>query len=215
MLRAEIAPPSAAVPGTPARLAKVEQLAACLGRLPPAEVPVAVAHLWGELPRGALGVGWASLRGVPAPAEPPGTVELLDADAALARIQAATGAGSQGRRRSELAGLFARLTDPEQRFVTGLLSGELRQGALGGVMVEAAARAAAVPVADLRRALLVSGDLPSVAAAALEAGAEGLARVRPPLFRPLRPMLAPTAARPEGAPEGLCPGGGGWEVDGV
>ncbi|HMC09215.1 MAG TPA: ATP-dependent DNA ligase, partial [Actinomycetota bacterium] len=110
MLLAEIAATSAAVAGTPARLAKIEQLAACLRRLTPAEVPVAVAYLSGELPRGALGVGWASLRGVPPPAEPPATDELLDADAALARVQAATGAGSQGRRRSELAGLFARLT---------------------------------------------------------------------------------------------------------
>jgi len=215
MLLAEIAATSAAVAGTPARLAKIEQLAACLRRLMPTEVPVAVAYLSGELPRGALGVGWASLRGVPPAAEPPGTIELLDADAALARVQAATGAGSQGRRRSELAGLFARLTGPEQRFVTGLLSGELRQGALGGVMVEAAARAAAVPVADLRRALLVSGDLPSVAAAALEAGAEGLARFRLTLFRPLRPMLAQTAAGPEEALERICPAGVEWKFDGV
>src|SRR2546429_6568620 len=212
MLRAEIAPPSAAVPGTPARLAKVEQLAACLGRLPPAEVPVAVAHLWGELPRGAVGVGWASLRGMPPPAEPPGTVELLEADAALTRVQAATGTGSQGRRRSELAGLFARLTDPEQRFVTGLLSGELRQGALGGVMVEAVARAAAVPVADLRRALLVSGDLPSVAAAALEAGGEGLAPFPLPPFPPPPPVPAQTAPRPQGAPHAHCPARGGLKV---
>ena len=89
MLLAEIAATSAAVAGTPARLAKIEQLAACLRRLMPTEVPVAVAYLSGELPRGALGVGWASLRGVPPAAEPPGTIELLDADAALEPLRRA------------------------------------------------------------------------------------------------------------------------------
>jgi DNA ligase-1 len=159
---AAIAATSAVVATTSSRLAKIELLASCLVPLSPAEVPVAVAYLSGELPGGALGVGWAAMRDLPPPAPAPPTVTLLETETALGRIRAASGPGSQGVRRSELAGLFARLTEPEQRFLRGLMSGELRQGALGGVMVEAVARAANVPVADLRRAVLVSGDLAAV-----------------------------------------------------
>jgi DNA ligase-1 len=199
MSLAEIAATSAAVAATSSRHAKTELLAACLLPLGPAEVPVAVAYLSGELPGGALGVGWAAMRALPAPAPGPPTVTLLETEAALGRIRAAAGPGSQGVRRSELSGLFARLTEPEQRFLRGLMSGELRQGALGGVMVEAVARAAGVPLADLRRAVLVSGDLPAVAAAAVAGGREGLARFRLTPGRPLRPMLAQTATGPADA----------------
>src|SRR5438132_6546436 len=175
---AGIAATSAAVAATSSRLAKTELLAACLLPLGPAEVPIAAAYLSGELPGGALGVGWAAMRALPAPAPGPPTVTLLETEAVLGRIRTAGGPGSQGVRRSELSGLFARLTEPEQRFLRGLMSGELRQGALGGLMVEAVAHAARVPLADLRRAVLVSGDLPAVAAAAVAGGREGLARFR-------------------------------------
>jgi DNA ligase-1 len=231
---AEIAATSAAVATTSSRLAKTELLAACLLPLGPAEVPVAVAYLSGELPGGALGVGWAAMRALPAPAPGPPTVTLLETEAALGRIRTAAGPGSQGVRRSELSGLFARLTEPEQRFLRGLMSGELRQGALGGVMVEAVARAAGVPLADLRRAVLVSGDLPAVAAAAVAGGREGLARFRLTPGRPLRPMLAQTATGPADAmarirQAGTVAAGGGadgeppggplagveWKFDGV
>ena len=230
---AEIAATSAAVAATSSRLAKTELLAACLLPLGPDEVPVAVAYLSGELPGGALGVGWAAMRGLPAPAPGPPAVTLLETEAVLGRIRTAAGPGSQGVRRSELSGLFARLTEPEQRFLRGLMSGELRQGALGGVMVEAVARAAGVPLADLRRAVLVSGDLPAVAAAAVASGREGLARFRLTPGKPLRPMLAQTATGPADAlarirqagtaagesPEGGPPGGPAagveWKFDGV
>ncbi len=141
MLLEEIARVSLAVAGTSARSAKVEALADCLRNLRPEEVPVGVTYLSGTL--GRIGVGWASLQELPDPAEPPPTLELLDVDAALRRIAATDGPGSQARRKTELTQLFASATEVEQRFLVDLLHGELRQGALEGVMVEAVARAAA------------------------------------------------------------------------
>src|ERR671918_168773 len=103
-----------------------------------------VARRAGELPHSPIGVGWASLRDRPAPAQEP-SLELLEVDAALREIGAATGPGSQARRRDVLAGVLSRATEPEQRFLGSLLTGGLRQGALEGVMVEAVARAVELP----------------------------------------------------------------------
>jgi DNA ligase-1 len=211
----EIARTSAAVAGTPARLAKVELLAACLRHLAPEEVPVAVAYLSGELPQGRIGVGWAALRDRPKPAPPPPTLELLDVDAALRRIGGAAGAGSQALRRSELAGLFARATEPEQRFLVALLSGELRQGALEAVMAEAVAKAAEVPASEVRRALMLAGELGAVATAAVAEGREGLARFRLTPLRPVQPMLAQTAESLEDALARVQPAGVEWKLDGA
>lgn len=166
MLLEEIARTSADVTATRARLAKVERLAACLNRLGPDEVPVAAAYLSGTLPQGTIGVGWASLRDLPPPATS-ATLQLLEVNAALERIRTASGKGSQAARRRELSDLFARATEVEGRFLIDLLQGELRQGALEGVMVDAVARAAGVSPGDLRRALMLAGDLGIVARAAL------------------------------------------------
>ncbi len=212
---AEIASTSAAVAATSSRLAKIDLLAGCLRPLGAGEVPIAVAYLSGELPGGSIGVGWATMRNLPPPAPPPGAVGLEEAQATLERIRDASGAGSQALRRAELSALFGRLTEPEQRFLVGLMSGELRQGALVGVMVEAVARAAAVPVADLRRAALVSGDLAAVAGAAVAAGTAGLATFRLTPGRPLQPMLAQTAAGAADALAKICPAGVEWKFDGV
>src|SRR5438093_2225586 len=156
MLLAEIERTSADVAATSARSKKVERLVACLAQLRPEEVPVAVSYLSGELPQGSIGVGWAALRDPPPPAAKP-SLELLDVDAAARRIAATSGKGSQAVRAAEVRALFERATDEEQRFLRGLFLGELRQGALEGVMVEAVARAADVPLADLRRAVMVAG----------------------------------------------------------
>jgi len=123
MSLAAIAATSAAVAATSSRLAKIELLASCLLPLSPAEVPVAVAYLSGELPAGALGVGWAAMRDLPPPAPAPPAVTLLETEAALGRIRTASGPGSQGLRRRELAGPLARLTGPVQRFLRGLWAG--------------------------------------------------------------------------------------------
>ena len=204
-----------AVAETPARLAKIEWLAGCLRRLRPREVPIAVAYLSGVLPQGTIGVGWASLRDLPPPAPPPPTLELLEVHAALERIRASTGPGSEAIRRRELAELFRRATEPERRFLIGLLQGELRQGALEGVMVEAVARAAKVPAPEVRRALMLSGDLGAVAVAAVAEGGDGLGRFRLTPFRPVQPMLAQTAADLPDALARIRPAAVEWKLDGA
>jgi DNA ligase 1 len=211
----EIARTSTDVAGTQARLAKTARLADCLRQARPDEIPIAVAYLSGELPHAPIGVGWAAVRGAPAAAASPPTLELLEVDAALRRIGAAAGPGSQSLRRRELHDLFARATELEQRFLTGLLTGELRQGALAGVMVDAVAKAAGVPAAEVRRALMVGGDLGAVAAAAVAEGRDGLASFRLALLRPLQPMLARPAEALEEALERAGPAAVEWKLDGA
>jgi DNA ligase-1 len=214
MLLEEVARTSAGVASTPGRLAKISLLGACLRRLRPEEVPVAVAYLSGELPQGSIGVGWASLRDLPPPAPSP-TLELLEVHAAFGRIQATTGPGSQAARRREIAELFGLATEEERRFLFSLLSGELRQGALEGVMVEAVARAAGVQAAEVRRALMLAGEAGPVAAAAMAQGREGLATFRLTVLRPLQPMLAQTAGDVGEALARIRPAAVEWKLDGA
>jgi DNA ligase-1 len=215
VLLSEIARTSAVVAENSSRLAKVERLAACLGRLGPDEIPVAVAYLSGELPQGSIGIGWASLRQLPPPASAPGNLEVLDVDAALDRIRRATGPGSQSVRRREISDLFGRATEDERRFLSTLLLGELRQGALEGVMAEAVARAAGVPAFEVRRAQMLAGDLGVVAAAAISEGRNGLARFRLTLLRPVLPMLAQTAEDLEEAFGRIGRSAVEWKFDGA
>src|SRR5918994_1531513 len=214
MLLDDIARTSTALAATSGRRAKIDLIADRLRRLRPEEVPVAVACLSGNLPNGTIGVGWASLRDLPEPAATP-SLELLDVDAAFVRIAAATGKGSQAARRREVTELFARATEPERRFLVGLLLGELRQGALEGLMVEAVARAANVPVSDVRRALMVAGDLGPVAAAALAGGQAGLAGFRLRVLTPVQPMLAQTADGIDDALRRVHPAAVEWKLDGA
>ena len=203
---------SLAVAETSARSAKIDLLAARLHALRPEEVRAAVTFLSGTLPR--IGVGWASLRDLPAPAAV-ATLDVLDVATALEQIASTSGTGSQDNRRQALRSLFARATEPEQRFLRGILHGELRQGALEGVMVEAVARAAEVPAAAVRRALMLAGELPAVAEAAFAEGLEGLARFRLEVLRPVKPMLAQTAEDVATAIERAGPAAVEWKLDGA
>jgi DNA ligase-1 len=211
----EIARTSASVADTRSRLAKIGLLASCLGRSRPDEIPVAVAYLSGVLPQGTIGVGWASLRDLPQPAPSLATLELLEVHAAFERIRLAVGSGSQAARRGALADLFGRATEPERRFLSGLLLGELRQGAMQGVMLEAVARAAKVPAPEVRRAAMVAGDLGPVAAAAIGKGRRGLARFRLSVLRPVQPMLAQTAVDLVDALARISPAAIEWKLDGA
>ena len=194
MKLAVLAELSEALAATRSRGIKVRLLADCLRALAPDERETAVAWLAGVLPGGRLGLGSAAiqaLRGAPPAAQ--ASLELLGARQRLDSLRDITGKGSTARRQAVLAALFADATQSEQRFLARLLLGELRQGALEGVMAEAIAAAAQVPAADVRRALMLAGDLAPVAAAALAEGQAGLARFRLELFRPLNPMLASPA----------------------
>jgi DNA ligase-1 len=211
----DIAEVSAAVAATPARLAKIDHVASCLRRLAPSEVSIAVAYLSGRLPQGTIGVGWASLRDLPPAAPAPPTLELVDVDAALERIARMTGPGSQQARRRGLHDVFGRATDRERSFLIGLLIGDVRQGALEGVMVEAVARAAELPAADVRRAVMVAGDIGSVATSVLVEGRLGLERFRLKVLRPLKPMLAQSAEDLDAALAKIHPAAIEWKVDGA
>lgn len=193
VLLADLVAASAEVAATRARNAKIETLARALARAGEAEVVLAVAYLSGVVPQGAVGVGWAALRDLPGPAGAP-SLALSEVDASLEALARAAGKGARGARRSELERLFARATAAEQRFLVALLLGELRQGALAGLMTEAVARAAGIGAAAVRRAAMVAGDLGEVAVAALAGGEAALARFRLAVLTPVQPMLAQSAA---------------------
>ncbi|GAA1604202.1 ATP-dependent DNA ligase [Actinoplanes couchii] len=188
----DIAATSAAVTATSGRKAKIELLAAALRRLDPGEIVAGAAYLAGELRQRQTGVGWAALRDRPPPAADP-TLTVAAVDEAIAELSTVAGTGSQSRRKQLLGALFSAATEPEQTLLTGLFSGELRQGAQAGLLAEAVASAAGVPSTVVRRALLLSGDLKLVAAAALTGGAPALAQIQLRVGTPLSPMLAGSA----------------------
>ena len=192
MLFVDVAATSAAVSATSGRKAKVELLAEALRRLGPDEVAAGSAYLAGELRQRQTGVGYASLRDRPPPAEA-ATLTVAAVDAAIAEISVVGGAGSQARRRELLGALFGAATADEQRLLVGLFGGELRQGAQAGLLADAIAKAAAVPLTAVRRALLLSGDLKQVAVAALGGGAAALGEFSLRVGTPLTPMLAQSA----------------------
>jgi DNA ligase-1 len=183
-----------AVAATSRRLEKIARLAALLQEAGPLEAEVVVALLTGSPRQGSIGLGHAAISGT-ADAAPAATstltvTELDSAFGALARIQ---GAGSARERAARLRDLFARATRAEQQFLRRLLYGELRHGALEGVMVEAVAKAAGLGVHIVRRAAMMAGSLAQVATPALEGGEPALAIFSVQVMRPVQPMLAQSA----------------------
>ncbi|HEY8493112.1 MAG TPA: ATP-dependent DNA ligase, partial [Myxococcota bacterium] len=217
MLLAEIVAASRDVAATRARSAKIERLAACLRAATPDEVPAIVSWLAGELPHGRIGAGWAALRAATSGVAPAREARLTvaEVDAAIGALATLRGAGSAGERARQLGALFARATGEEQDFLRRLLLGELRQGALEGVMIEAVARAAGAPADAVRGALTLAGSLPAVARAALAEGAAGLAAFRIEPGRALAPMLAQSAADPADALARLGRAALEWKLDGA
>jgi ATP-dependent DNA ligase I len=226
---------SAAVAATPGRHAKIDAIAVLLRDVPPAEIAVAVSFLSGDLTQRQIGVGYAALTdlmggygpgGAPASAglgQPPAAPQLTlaETDVALGQIGALVGQGSQAERRRLLGHLLSRATETEREFLVRLLAGDLRQGALDGVMTDAIARAAGVPGADVRRAHQLSGSLPTAAAAALRvdrdpaAAAAALRTVSLEVGRPIRPMLAASAPTVAAAMDRISPAAVEWKVDGI
>ncbi|AKN17745.1 ATP-dependent DNA ligase [Mycobacterium haemophilum DSM 44634] len=198
MLFFDVAATSRDVGGTSSRLSKVARIAELLRAAAPDAHVVAIIVSWlsGELPQRRIGVGWASLRSQPAAAPQP-VLSVTDVDATFSEIGAVSGTGAQTRRGELVARLFAAATETEQLFLRRLLGGELRQGALAGIMADAVAVAAEIPAAAVQRAAMLGGDLPAVAAAALSGGpAAGRAALDAFTLRvgqPVSPMLAQTA----------------------
>jgi DNA ligase-1 len=206
---------SNAVAATSSRTAKRDAIAALLRTVAPQQAALAVAWLSGDV-RLKLNVGWAALRDareVP-PADAP-SLTLADVDAALHTLAATSGKGATAARSATLRALFARATEAEQHFLLRLVGGELRQGALEGVMLDAVAAAAGLPPADVRRAAMFAGDLPAVAAAALADGAAALAAFALQPLRPLQPMLAQPAESIADALERLGSAAFEWKLDGA
>ena len=177
------------------RLEKIGVLASLLGQVPAEEIEIAVAFLSGSIRQQRLGVGYAGLQSaMPEQTAEVPSLELAEVDASFDRIAAvAAGKGSNGERQRLLRELFTRATHDEQSFLFRLVTGELRQGAVEGLMLEAVAKAAAVPAEGVRRARMMAGDLPSVAKAALGGDAAELSDFSTQLFRPVQPMLAGSA----------------------
>lgn len=205
MMLLELARVSDAVAATRSRRDKVRLLAECLLALGADERELAVSWLTGVTSGGKLNLGPAAVFAAKRPAAVEPTLTLADAGQRLAALRGMRGAGVGQRRERALAELFVLATELEQRFVVGLLLGELRQGALEGHMVEAVAAAAGVEAAAVRRAAMLGGSLPRVAAAVLESGLPALERFALTLYEPVAPMLAsPT----DGVPEALDAHGG-------
>jgi DNA ligase-1 len=210
---------SNAVAAASGRLEKTSKLATFLKELTADEVRIAIGFFIGWPRQGRIGVGWASVADASAgePAVAP-TLELVDVDRTFDALQAAKGKGSAVIRVRLLRELFERATPDEQRFLSALVIGEVRQGALEGVMLDAVAKAAGVPADRLRRAVMLAGDLGVVARAVCsggEAALTALAGYRIELFRPVQPMLADSA---DDVVEALGMSGSAtieWKLDGA
>ncbi len=177
-----------------ARLRKITRMAEFLRGLAPGETDVGVSYLAGVTRQGKSGIGYALVREAQTAANAESaTLTLTEVDATLEQISKVSGRGSVAERTRLLAALFTRATANEQEFLARLLIGELRQGALEGLMVEAVAAAAGVPAAEVRRAAMIGGGIASVASRALTEGSTGLSRYAVALFQPLAPMLAQPA----------------------
>jgi DNA ligase-1 len=214
-LLADVVAASAAVTETSSRSQKVAILAELLRQLDADEVPIAVGLLSGAPRQGRVGVGYSTIYGIEQ--QPAGDPSLTvdDLDRAIAGVKAATGPGSAGRRKELLGGLLGRATEQEADFVRRLFTGELRQGALAGVMADVVAKAAGVSMEVTRRALMLSGDLTRTAEIAMTEGEEGLRAVGFEIFRPILPMLASTAESVADAIGGFDRASVEWKLDGI
>jgi DNA ligase-1 len=194
----DVAEVSAAISATGARSAKTKQLAALLRAADREDVPALVAWLAGELLQRRIGAGWAAVASMPAAASEPSLL-VGEVNQQFSEMADLSGPGSQTERSARLSAMFARATPVEQTFLRGLLTGNLRQGALGGVMLDAIAAAADVKAAEVRRATMLRGDPSAVAAAAMAGGSAALAAFHLEVGCALAPMLAQTARTVEEA----------------
>lgn len=195
---------------------KVRLLADLLRQTRECETELAALYLTGTLPQGRIGIGWSLIQRAMVEGSAAGEpLTLPDVDRMLATIAADQGTGSTERRVRLLARLFGRATPDERRFLSQLLIGEIRQGALEGHLIDAIARAADLPAAEVRQACMFAPNIGDVARVALEEGRPGLARYALRLFRPVAPMLANSAGDVEEALTRLHHAAFEYKLDGV
>jgi DNA ligase-1 len=214
-LLADVVAASGEIAETNSRSRKIAILAELLQRLDTDEIPIAAGFLSGVPHQGRFGVGYSIAYGVESVGAAEASLTVDDVDRAITAIQGAIGSGSSLRRRQILGDLFGRATERESDFLRRLFTGELRQGALSGLMLDAISGAAGVPGEVVRRGLMLSGDLPRTAAIAMSSGEKGLRDIGFEIFQPILPMLASSA-------ESVAEAGGGfsrasieWKLDGI
>jgi DNA ligase 1 len=214
-LLADVVTASGEVAHTSSRSRKIAVLAELLSRLDPNEVPLTVGFLAGVPRQGRIGVGYSTIYGIECAPAPEASLTIDELDRAIAEVQETRGSGSSAERKRVLAELLARATEQEADFIKRLFTGELRQGALAGVMIDAVAKAAGVSGELARRALMLSGDLSRTAEIALTQGEEGLRGVGFEIFRPIFPMLASTAENTREAVASFERASVEWKLDGI
>ena len=215
----EVVTASSVVASTSSRGKKIELLADVLRRLASNEIAIAIGFFTGWPRQGKLGIGWATLDAARPPnAAEEATLTLAEVDQTFTALKSVKGSNSAAQRRRLLGDLMARATSAEQQFLFALGVGEVRQGALEGVMTEAVAKAANLPADRVRRAAMFAGDLGAVAEAVLAEGEAGLAHWSLQLFRPVQPMLADSAPNVADALKEFGDGVGAaleWKLDGA
>ncbi|MET7569407.1 ATP-dependent DNA ligase [Streptomyces sp. NPDC005492] len=193
MLLTRLAHVSQEVAATSARSRKIALLAELFRDAEADDVPIVIPYLAGRLPQGRLGIGWKVLSRPVDPAREP-TLTVREVDARLTDLGKVSGAGSQAERARLVGELMGAATADEQRFLFGLITGEVRQGALDAVAVEGLAEATGTPATDVRRAVMLAGSLQTVAEALLAEGPASLDRFRLTVGLPVLPMLAHSAS---------------------
>jgi DNA ligase 1 len=214
-LLVEVVDAAAGVGATTKRTAKREVLAALFARLGADEIRVVTGFLLGEVRQGRIGIGWAGVRDLGcAPAQAP-SLTVMEVDGAVDALAATTGAGSQAARRDQLVDLFSRATADEADFLGRLFVGEMRTGALAGVITDAVAAAAGIEAPTVRRAVMLAGDLGAIAALALTAGEAAVLDVGLEPLRAVQPMLASTSGSVAEALAELGEASIEWKLDGA
>jgi len=208
MLLASLVSTSSQVTATSGRLAKTRLLADLLKQARADEIALAIAYLSGTIRQAKVGVGWATLQKAKSHVAKTPSLQIHEVDTTLEKIATTAGKGSATEKQRLLGDLFSRATAEEQDFLLRLLTGELRQGALEGVMVEAVAKARDLPASDVRRAVMLAGNLGAVASG-------DLSSFKVELFRPLKPMLAKTATDVDDALAELGPASFEYKLDGI
>ncbi|MEU4611184.1 ATP-dependent DNA ligase [Streptomyces umbrinus] len=214
MLLHRLARVSQEVAATSARSRKTALLAELFRDAEADDVPIVIPYLAGRLPQGRLGIGWKIL-GTPVPPAAEPTLTVREVDARLTDLGKVSGTGSQAERARLVGELMGACTEPEQRFLLGLIGGEVRQGALDAVAVEGLAQATGAPSADVRRAVMLAGSLQTVAERLLADGPEALAEFRLTVGRPVQPMLAHSASSVTEAIDKLGPCAVEEKLDGI